>query len=117
VMAVPGNITSPLSKGTNLLIKTGAKLVESWQDVVEELPSSLQETLLELGPAKEKDLSGLNPKERQLYEFLRPDTLTHVDTLVEWSRLSVSEILSYLLSLELKGLVNQSPGKNFQRKL
>ncbi len=117
VMAVPGNITSSLSKGTNLLIKTGAKLVETWEDVIEELPSSLRESLLDPSVKKEKDLSTLNPKERQIYEYLRPDTLTHVDTLVEWSGLSVSEILSYLLSLELKGLVNQSPGKNFQRKL
>ncbi len=117
VLAVPGNITSPLSKGTNLLIKMGAKLVETWEDVVEELPSFLRESLLERGADKEKDLSALDPKERQIYEYLCPDTLTHVDTLVEWSGLSVSEILSYLLSLELKGLVNQSPGKNFQRKL
>ncbi|NOR15888.1 MAG: DNA-protecting protein DprA [Candidatus Aminicenantes bacterium] len=117
VMAVPGNITSSLSKGTNLLIKMGAKLVETWEDVIEELPSSLRESLLERSPVKEKDLSALNPKERKIYEYLRPDTLMHVDTLVEWSGLSVSEILSYLLSLELKGLVNQCPGKNFQRKL
>jgi len=117
VMAVPGNITSALSKGTNLLIKTGAKPVESWEDVVEELPPSLRESLLSKNVVKDRDLSALHPKERQIYKFLRPDTLMHVDTLVEWSGLSVSEILSHLLSLELKGLINQSPGKNFQRKL
>jgi DNA processing protein len=117
VMAVPGNITSALSKGTNLLIKTGAKPVESWEDVVEELSPSLRESLLSQSETKDRDLSALHPKERQIYEFLRPDTLMHVDTLVEWSGLSVSEILSHLLSLELKGLINQSPGKNFQRKL
>lgn len=117
VMALPGNITSPLSKGTHLLIKTGAKLVETWEDVVEELPASVQDTILDKRGVAEKDLSGLNPKERRIYEFLRPDTLTHVDTLVEWSGLSVSEILSYLLSLELKGFIDQSPGKKYQRKL
>ncbi len=46
VMAVPGNITSALSSGTNWLIKTGAKLVETWEDVVEELPTPLRESLL-----------------------------------------------------------------------
>jgi DNA processing protein len=117
VMAVPGNITSTLSKGANLLIKTGAKLVETWEDVVEELPVSIQEEIIDPGTAREKDLSELKPQERRIYDFLHPDTLTHVDTLVEWSGLSVSEILSHLLSLELKGLIAQSPGKKFQRKL
>jgi predicted Rossmann fold nucleotide-binding protein DprA/Smf involved in DNA uptake len=45
-MAVPGNITSNLSQGTNWLIKTGAKLVESWEDVAEEFASPLKEQLL-----------------------------------------------------------------------
>jgi DNA processing protein len=117
VMAVPGNITSSLSRGTNLLLKMGAKPVDSSEDVIEELPPVVQDILLHPAQVKQRDLSQLNPKERKIYDFLSIDTLTHVDTLVEWCGLSVSEILSHLLSLELKGFISQSPGKNFQRKL
>jgi DNA processing protein len=117
VMAVPGNITSDLSRGTNWLIQTGAKLVESWEDVAEELPAPLQEKLLSQKEEESEAHSSISPQEKKVFETLKPDSLTHVDQLVEETDYSVSETLSFLLSLELKGLIFQRPGKYFQRRL
>lgn len=117
VMAVPGKVTSALSQGTNWMIKTGAKLVESWKDVVEELPLSLKEKILSEMPAKKEKAPSMTSQEKKIFELLSSDTLTHIDELVERSDFSVSEVLSILLHLELKGLISQSPGKFFQRKL
>lgn len=115
VMAVPGNVTSELSRGTNWLIKSGAKPVEGWEDVAEELPSPLKEELLSQKRTERKTPS-MNAQEKKLFEFLKPETNTHIDELIEKSDFSVSEALSVLLGLELKGLILQSPGKYFQRR-
>lgn len=117
VMAVPGNITSDLSQGTNWLIKTGAKLVESWEDVAEELASPLKEKLLSQKKEEKEKRPSMGPQEREVFELLSSDSLTHIDDLVEGTDFSVSEILSILLKLELKGSVFQKPGKYFQRRL
>ena len=117
VMAVPGNITSGLSQGTNWLIKTGAKLVESWEDVAEELPSPLKEKLLSQKEETKEKPPSMSPQEKRVFELLGLDSLTHIDDLVEGTEFSVSEILSILLNLELKGLIFQRPGKYFQRRL
>jgi DNA processing protein len=116
VMAVPGNLTSNMSRGTNSLIKGGAKLVESWEDVAEELPLPLRERLL---AAKDEDKKPpeMSDREKRVYQCLKPDSQIHIDELVELTGLSVSEVLSLLLRMELKGLVVQNPGKYFQRKL
>ncbi len=116
-MALPGNITSNLSQGTNWLIKTGAKLVESWEDVAEELPSPLKEKLLSQKEEDKEKTPSVSPEERKVLELINSDSLIHVDDLVEGTEFSVSEILSVLLTLELKGLVFQRPGKYFQRRL
>lgn len=117
VMAVPGNITSELSQGANWLIKTGAKLIETWEDVVEEFSSPLREQILSEKPAKTKKPVVMSTQERKIFDLLRPDGMIHIDELVEKSDFSVSEVLSVLLSLELKNFISQSPGKYFQRKL
>ncbi|MFQ6108879.1 MAG: DNA-processing protein DprA [Candidatus Aminicenantales bacterium] len=114
VMAVPGNVTSEYSEGCNWLIKSGAKPVTSWQDVAEEFPSPLREKLLSQEERREKK-PAMNAQERRVFEILKPDALIHIDDLVEKSHFSVSEALSVLLSLELKGLASQTPGKYFQR--
>lgn len=117
VMAVPGNVTSELSGGTNRLIKDGAKLVEDWKDVVEELPVPVKDNILSKEKKESRELPPLSKEEKRIYQLLSLDTLVSVDELVEQSDLSVSEILCLLLSLELKDLVDQRPGKLYQRKL
>jgi len=116
VMAVPGNVTSDLSQGTNWLIKTGAKLVENWEDVAEELPSPLKERLFSQKEEKRSPVS-MKPREKRVFEYLEEDSLTHIDELVEKTEFSVSELLAILLNLELKELISQSPGKYFQRRM
>ena len=116
VMAVPGNITSELSQGTNLLIKNGAKAVESWRDVVEEFPSPLRERIFEAKPSI-KPFPALSEQEKALLKFLPSDSLTHIDEIIEAKRLSVSEVLTLLLSLELKDMISQRPGNYYYRKL
>jgi DNA processing protein len=117
VMAVPGSLASDLSRGTHWLIKSGAKLVETWEDVVEELPSPLRETILSRRTAEIKKLPAMSPEEREVFNRLSVETPVHIDELVEAAEASVSEMLGLLLSLELKGLVHQAPGKFFQRSL
>ncbi len=127
VYGVPGNITNQRAAAPNLLIKQGAKLVEDWQDVVEELPAPLRTEIFERLAAAEsagetvqeplpltKDLPAT---ERTVFGILRADEAMHADQLVESSGLTIAEILAALLELEMKGIVRSLPGKNYVRAL
>jgi DNA processing protein len=127
VFAVPGNITSRNSFGTNYLIKAaGAKLVQTWQDVAAELPTEIAARLLPpeskqkgrgekiAQPALPNDLT---EHERAVVKLLSPDESVHIDALAESSGLSLSELTSALLALEMRELVRQLPGKCFVKKL
>ena len=129
VFAVPGNITSRNSFGTNYLIKgAGAKLVQQWQDIAAELPQPIAATLLppSLGERKKETPvaerlafvpEGLSPAETCVFKLLTPDNAAHVDWLFENSKLPISELTAVLLSLEIRGLVRALPGRSFVRKL
>lgn len=122
VYGVPGNATQPSSFGPNQLIKQGAKLVTSWEDVVEELPTPVRAELLPVETASTEERASLiegslGPTERPLYALLGVDQALHVDDLVERSGLTSSEVLAALFDLELKGVVRQLPGKQFLRVL
>ncbi len=122
VFAVPGNITSRYSFGPNLWIKQGAKLVQDWQDVVEELPGAVKDQVLSkssiLGQETQQTLftEVLTANEKFVLELLRIDEAVHIDQLMETSRLNSSELLSTLLELEIKDKIKQLPGKSFVRK-
>jgi DNA processing protein len=118
VFAVPGYATQPASFGPNQLIKQGAKLVTGWEDVVEELPTPIRAELLAVETtdgAQRASLvtESLAPAERALYALLEVDKSKHVDELVEQSKMNSSEVLSALFELEMTGLVQQLPGKQF----
>jgi DNA processing protein len=122
VYGVPGNATQPASFGPHQLIKQGAKLVASWEDVVEELPTPVRAELMPVesaSPAERASLveENLSPAERPLYGLLAVDEARHVDELVELSGLSSSEVLTALFDLELKGVIRQLPGKQFLKVL
>jgi DNA processing protein len=108
VFAVPGNINSSASRGTNRLIKEGAKLVESVEDILEELPERCGRTV----PASVGPDLGLAPREAGLYTLLA-DAPLHIDDLIAKSGLTVGEVSATLLRLELMGAVMQLPGKIF----
>jgi DNA processing protein len=122
VYAVPGNVTNKNSWGPNTLIKQGAKLVATWEDVWEELPADVQ-TLLdsvrnESSPPETASLfpeDAASPHERKILRLLKSDESTHIDQIVEAleNEVSSSEIFSALFELELNGKVRQLPGKNF----
>jgi DNA processing protein len=117
VMAVPGNVTSDLSQGTNWLIQNGARLVTGWEDVAEGLPSPVREDVLSSRRDGRSETLRLSGAEADLLEALPVDAQVHIDAIADRSELSVSELLAVLLGLELKGLVVQGPGKYFQRSL
>jgi DNA processing protein len=122
VYGVPGNATQPASFGPNLLIKQGAKLVTGWEDVVEELPTSIRAELLpvETAPPEERAAlleQSLEPGERSLFSLLGTDEPRHVDELLELTGMSSPEVLATLFNLEMKGVVRQLPGKQFVRVL
>jgi len=126
VLAVPGNITSKNSFGTNYLIKSGAKLVQQWQDVVSELPSEISAAILppeidgkKVNENKQSELvpAGLTGEERKVWQSLSPDETMHVDVLLEKSGLSFGDLNAALLGLEMRELVRTLPGKHYARKI
>jgi DNA processing protein len=127
VFAVPGNVTNKLSWGPNTLIKQGAALVATWEDVWEALPA---DTRLALTPPEQLESQGaaaaslfeaadLPLAEKKVFALLRSDESTHIDQLVERlsSHLSSSEIFSALFELELSGRIRQLPGKYYVRTM
>lgn len=123
VFAVPGNVTNKNSWGPNTLIKQGAKLVATWEDVWEDLPTEVRLALTPPASSESQASSaaslfpddGLPPHEKLLLSLLKADEATHIDELVEKleSQMSSSEIFAALFELELTGKVRQMPGKNF----
>lgn len=131
VFAVPGNITSKMSWGPNLLIKQGAKLVQDWNDVVTELKPEDRRWLVrqcrsklnlsdELDPESSGsgqgtlDLGPMTEVGRSILHALTPDAPVPLDHLVvTLVPHSASEIIATLFELELSGLVRQMPGKSF----
>lgn len=126
VFAVPGNITSRNSFGTNYLIKgAGAKLVQQWQDVAAELPQPLAARFLPPAVSGKKSTAnrlsfvpeGLSATETSVFKLLTPDSPAHVDWLVDKSKLPVSQLTAALLTLEIRDLVRALPGRCFVRRL
>jgi DNA processing protein len=115
VFAVPGNVGSDSSRGTHQLIKDGAKLVESSEDILEEvLPQWRKER--ETPQEVEPPVRDLTNEEKVLYEQLG-ETPLHIDVLIRESQFDPGKVSSLLLNLELKGLISQWPGKCFTKKL
>ena len=111
VFAIPGSIHNPLARGCNALIREGAKLVETTQDILEELNQYYQQdnNLLPLTMQSTLDL------EQQTLLNLVMFSPTSIDTLVENANASVEVISSMLLILELQGYIEASPGGGYTR--
>ena len=150
VFAVPGEIFSELSTGTHKLINNGAKLINTVDDLLNELPPYIlsqvqseapsspgpdteaeptQEASIEKAdtdpispqpsleaqqPVPTPPLPDLTPDEKTIFDAIEVPS-SHIDTIVRTTQLPISQVSSVLLMLELKGVVQQLPGKQFTK--
>ena len=150
VFAVPGEIFSELSTGTHKLINDGAKLINTVDDLLNELPpyalnriqsdeqtsqmpgvgtESSQESPVEKSDPKPAAIQpptevqqpiqsapppGLTPDERTIFNAIEAPS-SHIDTIVRTTQLPIGQVSSILLMLELKGIIQQLPGKQFAK--
>ncbi|CAH2213104.1 DNA-processing protein DprA [Tepidibacter aestuarii] len=112
VFAIPGNINSHMSKGSNKIIKEGAKLVSSVDDILEEydIPYNLN---LKKENEQQIDLSN---DEGQIVTILKNNGSLHVDFICEHTRLNIKDILGILNILEIKGIVTELGNKIYSIK-
>ena len=126
VMAVPGKIDSPLSHGANRLIKDGAKLVESVEDVMETL-GYIGDQLKDHATTAARDAAdraemplfaaGTNLKghEQRIYESLTKEPM-HSDQIINQTGLPPGAVNAGLIGLRLKGIIRQLPGNLFAKR-
>lgn len=127
LFAVPGNVTSKGSWTPNTLIKQGARLTATWEDVWEELPSDVRTALeAEAALASKPQAAAsllpdpvLRPEEVMVLQILRADESMQIDEVLEnlETQLTSSEVFTALFELEMAGRIRQLPGKNFVRTL
>ncbi len=127
VFAVPGNVTNKQAWTPNTLIKQGAKLVATWEDVFEELPTEirlkLQQSQSELPAPQAASLfdpppaAALPAEQQKVFSAIKADESIHIDELIEKfeSALSSSEIFTALFELEMSNKIRCLPGKNYVR--
>ncbi len=108
VFAVPGQASSLKSSGTNKLIKDGALLVENAQDVMNALSLQYSTAVNPVEPEFKDD-------EKLLWRTLKNEPL-HIDSIIEKTGLTAGRTSAILLEMELKGFVEQYPGKRFLRR-
>lgn len=112
VFAVPGNITSGNSRGTNALIKNGAKLVEDAEDIISELRQQIKGILGKDIISAQKELPEMSDDEKVLFGCLTNEP-KQVDLIIRESRVATPKALSVLLNLELKGIARQMEGNMY----
>jgi DNA processing protein len=127
LFAVPGNVTSKNSWTPNTLIKQGAKLVATWEDVWEDLPSEARIQLEGESSVASNSDSGasllpdppLRPEEAMVLNLLRVDEALQLDEILSIfeTQLTSSEVFTALFELEIAGRIRQLPGKNYVRVL
>lgn len=126
VFAIPGGIDSPGSRGTHKLIKEGAKLVENVYDILEEILPQVERKEYKIDrsgevpqednvPAHHEKLESLEKNEELILRLICRKPV-QVDSLITESGFMANDILNILLSLELKGYIDQLPGKRFKIK-
>ena len=127
LFAVPGNVTNKGSWTPNTLIKQGAKLTATWEDVWEDLTSQVRLQLEDMTPNESKTETtasllpepGLRPQEAMVLEVLRCDTSLQIDEVLEAleTQLTSSEVFTALFELEMAGRIRGLPGKNYVRTM
>lgn len=120
VFAVPGRINESISEGANSLIKQGAKLVESADDIISEIRElkdlqTAAQTKQQRRTAEEK-IASLPQEKRKLLSLIKEKPL-HIDEITEQSGETVASISALILELEIEGLVENSEGGMYQAKI
>ena len=117
VFAIPGPIHNPGSRGCHALIRQGAKLVESIDDILEELPPMAKNSALptQKAPGQHPPVPDLDDNSLKILKNMDQNPIA-IDTLVNHSQLTPDEVSSILLSLELRGLVSTAPGGLYTRQ-
>lgn len=119
VFAVPGNLNNSNSRGTNRLIRDGAKIVTDMEDILEELKvfhtANNNRSSEYKNTAKSDPFEGLDAEERKIAQSLQDEPL-HIDVLAGRCGFSVQTTGSLLMMLELRGVIEQMPGKIFKLK-
>ena len=113
VFAIPGSIFSPVSLGTNALIKAGAKIVTSVQDILEEFPLPEKPIIAPSDAASPKN-THLSEREELILKILSHEPL-HVDKIIKATRLETSSAIATLSLLEIQGLVKNIGGMHYIR--
>ncbi|GAC1644561.1 MAG: DNA-processing protein DprA [Acidobacteriaceae bacterium] len=127
LFAVPGNVTNKSSWTPNTLIKQGAKLTATWEDVWEELPTDVRLSVEAKRPPQQLTApetgalfsdQQFSPHEQRLLGVIRQDEAIHLDEIIEKveQHMSASEVFAALFELELAGKLRQLPGKNYVRR-
>jgi DNA processing protein len=116
VFAVPGDIGRAQTRGTHRLIRDGAKLVETVEDILEELGPLSQPVQVreEESPIPDPRALALNQHERRIYDLLDASP-KDIDLITRESGLSAANVASTLMVLELKRMAVQMPGKLYVR--
>ena len=112
VFAVPGRITVEASRGSNRLIQDGAKLVQDWTDIVQELPEVWRRSLGErlVGDAAPPSVDG---DAARVLALLRPDEPLHIEQLIAQGGLAPGRVGAMLVTLEIEGRVRQIEGQRW----
>ena len=118
VFAIPGSLSNDMSRGPHSLIKQGAKLVEGPDDIIEELLPQLESPICDRikyqSPSPISESPDLEAEEQAVYDQIPLEPIT-LEEIIAQGCLSAAEVLSILLSLEMKGLIRQLPGAQYIR--
>lgn len=119
VFAVPGNANSPMSKGTNRLIKQGAKLTENIDDIFEEfeiLPNfdQLDSQGRSDSENSDKDIKNLSENEQNIIKSIELEDKS-IDQISVETNINMGELLPILMDLEMKQFIKQIPGKRYKK--
>lgn len=114
VMAVPGNISSKLSQGTNQLIRDGATPVSCHQDIINTLGITNGANIEKITQSANKNISNLASEEKRVYDNLSIEPISF-DALVEATNIEVGKLHLICMGLELKGVAKKLPGTRYIR--
>lgn len=112
VFAIPGSIFSKNSYGTNNLIKSGAKMVTTVDDILEELNLTNLKTVSLRDISRREKKEKLNPEEQLILNIIEKEQI-HIDKICKMSKMAAGQVLSIVSVLEIKGIIKNIGGSKF----